>query len=180
MKQATRRFIKCRPQAQVELVKHTPHSEGQYNECFQNAGKECERTPNTYIVSGWLVGQYDKHTDTTPIFHHFWNCDSDGNHYDTTPFRGSIDIGEYEYVSDATMWDECDDWSKRNDPKHQYWPPNIKMSSEQIMVNVCDEWDEKGLSAKYEWLPIPELQFTIGNLLALRKRVSEIKQQEVA
>ena len=37
-------------------------------------------------VSGWLVGEYDKHNDSVEIVQHWWNMDTvTFQHYDTTP-----------------------------------------------------------------------------------------------
>jgi len=52
-------------------------------------------------LSGWLVQPYDKEKNCTAIIQHWWNGDSLGNHFDTTPLIS----GNEEYVLDYALYE---------------------------------------------------------------------------
>ena len=52
-------------------------------------------------MSGWLVQPYDKEKNCTAIIQHWWNVDSTGRHFDTSPF---VATGE-EYVMDFDLYE---------------------------------------------------------------------------
>lgn len=78
---------------------------GEPNNCFNNATAVVEDGKSRGIkfvaLSGWLVQPYDKKNKCTGIIQHWWNADSAGNHFDTTPM---IDNGE-EYVFDFAIYE---------------------------------------------------------------------------
>ena len=51
---------------------------------WQNLRKAKKRFDKVTLVSGWLVQAFDKLHNHTLITQHWWNCDSKGQHYDTT------------------------------------------------------------------------------------------------
>jgi hypothetical protein len=102
MYKATRDFIKARQQFSkyvVEKVSVRQIDGGKPNDCFNNACDTIDRAKGITITSGWIVGKFNKFTNSTEIIQHFWNVDKDGNHFDTTPFIGS----EFEYVIDCDI-----------------------------------------------------------------------------
>ena len=102
MYKATRDFIKARQQFSkyvVEQVSVKQIDGGERNECFNNACDTIDRTKGIKHTSGWIIGKFNKFTNSTEIIQHFWNVDKDGNHFDTTPLIGS----EFEYVIDCEI-----------------------------------------------------------------------------
>ena len=102
MYKATRDFIKARQQFSkyvIEQVSVRQADGGKPNDCFNNACGTIDRAKGIKITSGWIVGKYNKFTNSTEIIQHFWNVDKDGNHFDTTPLFGS----EVEYVIDCEI-----------------------------------------------------------------------------
>jgi hypothetical protein len=102
MYKATRDFIKARQQFSkyvVEQVSVKQIDGGEPNDCFNNACDTINRTKGIKLTSGWIIGKFNKFTNSTEIIQHFWNVDKDGNHFDTTPFIGS----EFEYVIDCEI-----------------------------------------------------------------------------
>lgn len=102
MYKATRDFIKARQQFSkyvVEQVSVKQIDGGKPNDCFNNACDAIDRTKGIKHTSGWIIGKFNKFTNSTEIIQHFWNVDKDGNHFDTTPFIGS----EFEYVIDCEI-----------------------------------------------------------------------------
>lgn len=102
MYKATRDFIKARQQFSkyvVEQVSVKQIDGGKPNDCFNNACDAIDRTKGIKHTSGWIIGKFNKFTNSTEIIQHFWNVDKDGNHFDTTPLIGS----EFEYVIDCEI-----------------------------------------------------------------------------
>jgi len=102
MYRATRKLIEARQQHTnyvVEPVVVTQIGGGVANDCFNNAYDVIEANQNVTLVSGWLIGSYDKYRCETQIVQHYWNADSDGNFFDTTPGIG----GDFEYVIDTDI-----------------------------------------------------------------------------
>jgi hypothetical protein len=102
MYKATRDFIKARQQFSkyvVEQVSVKQIDGGEPNDCFNNACDTIDRTKGIKLTSGWIIGKFNKFTNSTEIIQHFWNVDKDGNHFDTTPLIGS----EFEYVIDCEI-----------------------------------------------------------------------------
>ncbi len=111
MYKTTREFIAARQ----------PHSErkvyllqgvdkvggGEPNSCFQNAyriNQESKGTANEIAcISGWLVMPYDAKNKCAAIIQHWWNCDSRGRHFDTSPHLNE----SQEYVFDFDIYESC-------------------------------------------------------------------------
>ena len=163
MKQATKRLLKLREDAQHILrVEQTAHAHAKPNHCFQNAVAENRRSGNR-IVAGWIVGDYHKHIDQSPIMFHFWNCDDDGNHYDTTPLANDLQQC-FEYVRDDAVYFESQKWCKDNGIEDILLPPAIKMTSAGIKIATREQGQGFG------WSPQPEQPFSIYDLFELRAR----------
>jgi hypothetical protein len=64
------------------------------NECLDNAQTAKEENGWT-LISGWIVGEYNKEDDSTEIIQHWWNQNGDV-HIDTTPLVHN----NFEYVWD--------------------------------------------------------------------------------
>ena len=175
MKQATRRFLNLRKNARhVENVDYKPHPDAKPNQCYQNASAEAKRT-NSKIVAGWTVGDYNKEHDQTAIIFHFWNCDADGNHYDTTPEPDGADLCpmNWDYVSDETVYFDCLQWCKDNDEKkYLLLPPSLKMRSKGIEVATREQ------GTGFGWAPRQELPFTVYDLMELRARFQKAREFE--
>ena len=166
MKQATKRFLKIRGTAQhINRVEYRPHSQAKQNQCYLNSVAEYKRTGND-IVAGWVVGDYNKEHDQTPIIFHFWNCDADGNHYDTTPEPELAHVlpNNWEYVMDSAVFFESKKWCKDNQIDHMYFPPSIKMRSTGIEIATREQGNGFG------WSPQPEQPFSIYDLFELRSK----------
>jgi len=96
MKEATTRFIKFRPRAKyIEDVEHRPNTNYKQRECITMSVEEAKNFGSDFVL-GWLVDNFNKDINATPIIHHSWNIDKDGTHYDTIPV---IDK-RYDYVFD--------------------------------------------------------------------------------
>ena len=80
----------------------TPHH------CYKNAqiakksatksGKKVD------LVSGWMVQNFSKQHNALSIIAHWWNRDSAGKYFDTTPI---VDIQNCEYVEDLEIFKFC-------------------------------------------------------------------------
>ena len=110
MFKATRELIKNRqaftkyPVVQAFNVEHK--NSGKINQCFQNACNSIDRNKGVTIVSGWLIGSFDKATGSTEIIQHYWNVNRDGTFFDTTPTH----TNDVEYVIDTQIMY----WSQKN------------------------------------------------------------------
>ena len=108
MYKATRDFLAPR-QRHTEFKLQTPTVKriggGEANKCFENALAVVERGKADGIryvaLSGWLVQPYDKEKNATAIIQHWWNGDSLGNQFDTSPL---IKDNE-EYVLDFELYE---------------------------------------------------------------------------
>lgn len=103
MYKATRDFIKARQ----------PHSKypiqqifgvhkiggGIENDCFHNSYNTINREQRITIVSGWVIGPFDKLNNCVPVIQHWWNVDASGKHIDTSPNIADT----YEYVIDMAL-----------------------------------------------------------------------------
>ena len=78
---------------------------GKANDCFGNSVafvEEGKANGIKYVsLSGWLVQPYNKEKNSTSIIQHWWNGDSLGNHFDTSPL---INDNE-EYVLDFALYE---------------------------------------------------------------------------
>ena len=102
MFKATREFIKYRqPHTiyELEVVIVNKTNSAIANKCYDNAYDECNKGIVSKIISGWIVNRFDSATNSTAIVQHWWNIDSNGNYYDTTP---CID-NNFEYVVDCVI-----------------------------------------------------------------------------
>jgi hypothetical protein len=102
MYKATRSLIQARQKFSkyvIQLVEVKNLGGGQANQCFQNACSKVDRAKGITIVSGWIVDTYNVLDDCTEITQHWWNADSQGNHFDTTPIIGN----GFEYVIDVSI-----------------------------------------------------------------------------
>jgi len=108
MYKATRDFIAAR-QKQTEFKLTTPQVKriggGESNKCFENAMAVVDKGKAEGVryvaLSGWLVQPYDKEKNCTAIIQHWWNGDSAGNQFDTSPL---INDNE-EYVLDFALYE---------------------------------------------------------------------------
>jgi len=144
MKQATRRFLKLRPEAKlIEKVEHRPNPKYKVGNCIEMA-MDVEATPDpkkekaydecVKYVPGWIIGDYKN--GFTPIMYHYWNKDKDGTHYDTIP---NLDQ-QYEYVMDLGV----DDAYKHKGSME--WPPALQMSDTKLRALIGAKLEE----AKWE------------------------------
>lgn len=102
MYKATRELIKARQQFTdyvVEQVFVRQVGGGIENECFENATNDDLLEKGNKVVSGWIVNAYDGVRNSTAIVQHWWNIDSTGNYFDTTP---NLDA-TMEYVIDVEI-----------------------------------------------------------------------------
>jgi len=109
MYKATRKLIQNRQPLSkyvIERVQVKQVGGGKANDCFANACDQIDRSKGITIVSGWIVGSYDKYRNSTEIVQHFWNADRERRYFDTTPFIGN----DVEYVIDT---DICNFGQKR-------------------------------------------------------------------
>ena len=104
MYKATRDFINARkkhtdsPLRLPSFVKQL--GTGLPNQCLTNsrnfANEQKALGNDVIMLSGWIVHPYNKISESTEIVQHWWNGDTKGNNYDTTPYVTS----ELEYVID--------------------------------------------------------------------------------
>ena len=66
----------------VQVVKVKNIGGGYANECLNNAFNQIAKDKSVQVVSGWLVL---KVIESIMFLPHFWNSDSQGNYFDTTP-----------------------------------------------------------------------------------------------
>lgn len=110
MYKATRQLIRdrqpfCRFKLEKVAVKQI--GGGDFGMCCYNSDnakdKDLLNTGSTdnRMVSGWIVGPFDKERGETGISQHWWNKDSATDEYfDTTPIEGDTIPTQYEYVVD--------------------------------------------------------------------------------
>lgn len=72
---------------------------GVANQCFQNSTCDSIINSGNKVVSGWIVNAFDSVTNSTAIIQHWWNIDSNGNYFDTTPNISS----DVEYIIDTDI-----------------------------------------------------------------------------
>ena len=109
MYKATRDFINARQKfSEYKLSIPTNVKRiggGNANDCFGNSVafvEEGKAKGIKYVcLSGWLVQPYNKEKNSTSIIQHWWNGDSQGNQYDTSPL---INDNE-EYVLDFALYE---------------------------------------------------------------------------
>lgn len=102
MYKATRKLIQERQQYStyvIEKVDVRNVGGGVSNACFDNSFNAIDRSKGIGVVSGWIVGSFNKSKNSTEIVQHFWNADRAGNHFDTTPLGGD----DVEYVIDVDI-----------------------------------------------------------------------------
>lgn len=110
MYKATREFIAARNKfANPYGIAHVPHVKriggGKQHECYQNAASFIEKHSTNNEIgmwSGWLILPYDKETNSTLIFAHWWNIMKSGEQIDTTPVSDNA-----EYVQDYSLLKFC-------------------------------------------------------------------------
>jgi|TARA_B100001079_G_C16022421_1_gene345050 hypothetical protein len=88
----------------VEQVNVRQLGIGKAKDCFHNAVATAENdtTSNIKIVSGWLVGEYDKSVNGTALIQHYWNYDKEAKQYfDITP--NIDDEMTHKYVVDTEL-----------------------------------------------------------------------------
>jgi hypothetical protein len=112
MYRATREFIKARELhtngnmvRKIENVKQV--GGGVANQCYSNAhnakDEAAKNGERVFIISGWLVQPFDKKTNSVSIIAHWWNADSNGLMFDTSPLVSKED----EYVQDSAIFKFC-------------------------------------------------------------------------
>ena len=103
MYKATNEFIKARQPFSKYLIEHKfgikKIGGGVENDCFHNSYNTIDREKGISIVSGWVVGPYDQINNCSPIIQHWWNVDSEGKHFDTSPNIAD----NFEYVIDIAL-----------------------------------------------------------------------------
>lgn len=102
MYKATRQLIKVRQPYTNFVVEVVPVKQvggGVANQCFQNASDDEMLSKGNKVVSGWIVNPYDSIRNSTAIVQHWWNIDSAGNYFDTTP---GVEL-KLEYVIDSEL-----------------------------------------------------------------------------
>ena len=171
MKQVTRRLLKLRNADYVDRVRYAPHPESTPNYCVQNAFAEAKRS-GSQVAAGWVVGDYFKQQDSTPVMFHFWNIDSNGNHYDTTPEVAQEADQHYEYVIDYDLYNEVTTWNKANPHPdgNMVMPPVLKFFSNELLFSITDN-SRTQETKNFEWMPMKETAFTIGALLDFRQNL---------
>ena len=85
--------------AELMVVSVNRISTGKLNDCTNNALDATEEGDEVRTITGSLVHPYDAITNTTEIVQHWWNMNSDGTYFDTTP--GVTD--DCEYVKDMDL-----------------------------------------------------------------------------
>tara|TARA_R110002074_G_scaffold354583_1_gene526483 strand:+ start:52 stop:594 length:543 start_codon:yes stop_codon:yes gene_type:complete len=109
MRKAVRELLKQRQQSSEDLLKQVDVKQvggGRAKDCFNNSvdfavqNSDRERYK---IVSGWLVGEFDREFNGTAIIHHYWNYDTKTKEYiDITPNIDDRDM-TYKYVVDTEL-----------------------------------------------------------------------------
>ena len=175
MKQATRRLLNMRPGATViPKVEYRPHPDSKANFCYDNAMAEQRRSKQTMngsenrIVSGWVVGDYFKDLDSTAVMFHFWNQDSNGVDYDTTPGVAGDSIQQFEFVDDSDVYFKSFEYSMEALDGEVHFPPALKIRSRS--VNMCVREPEIGAPSKdFTWIDLQEGPIKIEQMLKIRQ-----------
>jgi hypothetical protein len=150
MYRTTREFIAAR-QKHSEFKLQTPTVKriggGEANKCFENATAVVDKGKAEGVryvaLSGWLVQPYNKATNSTSIIQHWWNGDSTGNQFDTSPL---INVDE-EYVLDFALYE----FSRINIEK-------IKSNVAMSLLYQNDRFELLVNHETMEFLPINELK----------------------
>lgn len=168
MRQATRRLLKMRPGARViSKVEYRPYPKAQGNQCYKNALAEQRRSGNM-VIAGWIVGNYFKDADSTPIMFHFWNITDTGEHYDTTPAVADRSDQQFEFVEDQDVYFKSFEWSQENLDGDWHFPPALKVRSRS--VNMCVREPGLGSPGKdFRWIDLQEQPITIEQMLNIRQ-----------
>ena len=132
-----------------------PHS------CYQNAKQE-QKINGTPVVSGWLVGEYQKDDDATLVLFHFWNVDADGNHYDTTPSQHGH-TQTYEYVADDDVYYGSQLYANSNNTEMVAGPPCVNIKSNEIQLATYS--DRKG---NFVWMTVSEEPMSVADMMAIK------------
>ena len=138
-------------QLQTEFKLSTPQVKriggGLPNKCFENAMAVVEKGKAEGVryvaLSGWLVQPYDKEKNCTAIIQHWWNGDSFGNQFDTSPLIND----QEEYVLDFALYE----FSRTNFEKIK---SNVAMSllyQDGVFSILTNEQD-------MSFVPMPELK----------------------
>jgi len=104
MYKATREFINARQQhtnLELEVVNVKNIGGGKSNNCSDNAIDNAENNEGVISITGWLIHPFNKLKNSTEIIQHWWNKDSDGNYFDTTPDPLNI---KCDYVLDFDLY----------------------------------------------------------------------------
>ena|GEM_PF-1657014 len=72
---------------------------GLANNCVKNAFDNLDLSIGMKIISGWIIGKTIPVDNQCVIHSHFWNVDSNGNYFDTTPLASDY----FEYVIDMEL-----------------------------------------------------------------------------
>ena len=102
MYMATRTFIAERQkfcESKLSVVPVKKLGSGKLNDCTNNALDATEEGDEVRTVTGWLVHPYDAIKNATEIVQHWWNMNSDGSYFDTSPNIGD----DCEYVKDMDL-----------------------------------------------------------------------------
>lgn len=166
MRQATRRFLKIRPNAQLVSVQQRPHPESREGECHENAFRESQRS-GSEVCPGWVISPY--RYGFTAVMFHFWNYDpKTGEYYDTTP---GMTTEDYDYVEDPPVYHNSRIWSKTVSEQWWFLPPSIKLYDRDRTVSMAIATHESS-TAQMQWLGIQEREWGISELMQLRHQAN--------
>lgn len=102
MLKETKRFIKIRQphsSTTLEVVEVKVVGGGRANDCSNNALDITEQTEGVRPITGWLVCATGNENNFE-VIQHWWNCDANDKHFDTTPSIGGV----VEYVMDLNLY----------------------------------------------------------------------------
>ena len=83
----------------VERVAVMQKGDGFANQCVKNAFDNLDLSIGVKIISGWIVEETNPIDNQCVIHSHFWNVDSNGNYFDTTPLASDY----FQYVVDMEV-----------------------------------------------------------------------------
>lgn len=102
MLKETKRFTELRQthtRAKLAIVEVECVGGGRANDCSNNALDVAQKMNGNRPITGWIICASGDENNFD-VIQHWWNCDADGNHFDTTP---SIS-GVVEYVMDLDLY----------------------------------------------------------------------------
>lgn len=164
MKQATRRLLAIRYGSQyVPRVTLKPSPTAKKNQCHLNALDEAKRTGwQSEVACGWIVTPYSELAQCSGAMFHYWNVDSDGNHYDTSPMGDMA----YDYVMDSDVHYESMAYSKTISEDIWFSPPSLKFYHKSKQHSFAFASHEAN-NCDAKWISLAEKPITITELMML-------------